>query len=418
MTDLLNPYAKRSKRTVEITTDFPGSVLPSSLFNNPKSATLRQKMKSHDVMVLRYETELRDNRLLRTGSPVSVSWATTNVGETAQWVGYVHTVRPRRIGNTYGQTEIVCVSPSMILKQAAQETWTNTPVMSAAYDIVTKSGLEATMSGHPLSDNIIQHGRTYWQVLRDIAEITGYSLTTDNTEIIMIPHKAFFDRYSARARVFSPGASMEIDPKNSDRTLYSFAPDWSDMSEDDYALHAQMTAWSVDPRTGMVQQASTKAPSSQVSLQREDPVVQRYSTRAAYGFGEAQRLAEDSLADKRWINQATLIGMGSPDIKPYRPVYVENMSDSVDGWWQVLEVDHEITNRAEYQVTARVGRDGSNPTYPKPSTLPTLPGTEIAYRAYNAQTKRGPSFVTSSPNSKGLTGFGDVGGYWVSRRTR
>ena len=144
MTDLLNPYASRGKRTVEITASFPGSALPSDEFNNPKSMTLTQRMKSHDVLVLRYQVEMPDaSRLLRTGSPVTVTWGTTNVNESRTWVGYVHTTTPRKTGNTSGTTEIVCVSPSMILKQAAQDTWINRPVMVVAADIIQGAGLDA-----------------------------------------------------------------------------------------------------------------------------------------------------------------------------------------------------------------------------------------------------------------------------------
>lgn len=217
MTDLLNPYAARGKRTVEITVDFPGSALPSEQFANPKSMTLAQGMKAHDVVTLRYQVEMPDaTRLLRTGSPVIVTWGTTNVNESRTWVGYVHTTTPRKTGNTSGTTEIVCVSPSMILKQAAQDTWINKPVMAVAADIIQRSGLDADLADHPLTDNVIQGGRTYWRVLRDLAKLTGYSLTTRETQVIMRPHKSFFDLYAARARVFSPGASIEMSAQNSE----------------------------------------------------------------------------------------------------------------------------------------------------------------------------------------------------------
>ncbi len=420
MTDLLNPYAQRGKRTVEIEASFPGSAVPADTFNNPKSMVLTQKIKGHDVLVLQYEEEMKGaTRLLKTGSPVTVSWGTTNVGETVTWVGYVHTTRPRRVGNVSGYTEIVCVSPSMILKQAGQETWVNRPVMQTAADILSKAGLDAKIEDHPLTDTIIQHGRTYWQVLRDIATLTGYSLTTKNTEVIMLPHKSFFDLYSPRARVFSPGASLDMNVEVSDRTLYSFVPDWSDMSEDTYALHAEITNWAVDPRTGNTQSATVSRPSQQIASGRENPVVQRFTHgKASYNVSEARRLAEDTLADRRWVNQAKMVGLGSPDIAPYQPVYLEDMSPDVDGWWQVLEVEHEIHGRTEYQVSMRVGRDGSSITYPKPSVLPVIPDAEVMRRSgLVSSDKRGSAFVTTSYTSKGLTGFGDVGGYWVARRT-
>jgi hypothetical protein len=419
MTDLLNPYASRGKRTVEITASFPGSALPSDEFNNPKSMTLTQRMKSHDVLVLRYQVEMPDaTRLLRTGSPVTVTWGTTNVNESRTWVGYVHTTTPRKTGNTSGTTEIVCVSPSMILKQAAQDTWINRPVMVVAADIIQGAGLDAKVDTHPLTDNVIQAGRTYWQVLREIAGLTGYALTTDNTEVVMLPHKAFFDLYAARARVFSPGASIEMAAPNSDRTLYSFIPDWSDMSEDEYALHASMTSWAIDPRSGTMQEYTTTVPSQQIATGRENPVVQRFNTtRSTYNLTDARQLSGDLLADRRWINQASLTGLGSPDIAPYIPVYVDGLSEASNGWWQVLEVEHAVDGRTEYSVSMRVGRDGSNLPYQKPSTLPLVPDAELSQRALSPTVKRVPDFVTTSYSAKGLTGFGDVGGRWVSRRT-
>ena len=66
----------------------------------------------------------------------------------------------------------------------------------------------------------------------------------------------------------------------------------------------------------------------------------------------------------------------------------------------------------------RVGRDGSTITYPKPSVLPVVPDAEVMRRSNLVSSDmRTSAFITTSYASKGLTGFGDVGGYWVARRT-
>ena len=418
MTDLLNPYASRAKRTVEVEARFPGSAIPTDVFNNPRTVTLLQKMKSHDILTLTYEVELQDaTRLLKTGSPIQLAWGTTNVGETQSWVGYVHTVTSRKTGNASGTTSITCVSPSMILKQGGQNTWVNRPVMEVASEIANLGGLDMLADPHPLTDNILQHGRTYWQVLRDIATLTGYSLTTDNTQIIMLPHKTFYDLYAARARVFTPGASLEITPKNNSRTLYSFVPDWSDLSEDEYASHVSMTNWAVDPRSGNIEKARSDYPTGQISSTREYPLVDRYSNRAAHNIAEAQRLSSDALANKRWVNQATMTALGSPDISPYKPVYVDEMNNDVNGWWQVLEVEHHIQGRTEYTVSMRVGRDGGPVAYPKPALIPALPESEVTIRAVSDVNQRKPKFITSTESSIGLTGFADINGRWMSSST-
>lgn len=416
MTDLLNPYASRSRRVVEISCDFPGSAVPE-IFANPQRMTLNQKVKAHDVLTLTYQEELKDpERILKTGSPVKVTWGTTGVGESYTWVGYVHTTRPRRVGTSYGVTEVICVSPSMILKQASQKSWTDGPVMSAAFDIISKAGLDTALTDHPLVSTLLANGRTYWQVLREIATLTGYSLTTDNTMIIMAPHRAFFDLYAPRARVFSPGESKDLPTNLTGRTLYDFTPDWSDMSEDEYANHAVIAGWAIDPVTAEVHPASAANPSDQISLAREAPVVNRYHHTVTYTPQEATRQAQDLLADRRWINQATLSGMGSPDIRPYRPIYVEGMGEANNGWWQVLEVEHRITNRTEYRAEMRVGRDGSQIPYRKPEPLPVVPEATLVARA--GSVRREPVFRTTDSGPVGISGFGAVGGYWSSQILR
>lgn len=416
MTDLLDPYASRSRRVVEISCAFPGSAVPD-IFANPQSMTLNQKVKAHDVLSLTYLEELKDpQRILKTGCPVRVTWGTTGVGESHTWVGYVHTTRPRRVGTTYGATEVICVSPSMILKQASQGTWPDGPVMSAAFDIISKAGLDAALTEHPLISTLLANGRTHWQVLREIATLTGYSLTFDNTTIIMAPHRTFFDLYAPRARVFSPGQDKDLPTNLTGRTLYDFTPDWSDMSEDEYANHAVLAGWAIDPVTGESHPVSTASPTNQIASNRESPVVNRFHHRVTYTPQEASRQAQDLLADRRWINQATMSGMGSPDIGPYRPVYVEGMGEANDGWWQVLEVAHRITNRTEYTAEMRVGRDGSQIPYQKPSPLPVVPEAELVARA--GSIRREPVFRTTDAGSIGISGFGDVGGYWSSQILR
>lgn len=414
----IDPYSPRTTRPVEVTVEFPGSAVPDD-FRTPRVVTLSQKALGHDVLVLRYEVVLPDpRRILRTGAPIIMEWGTTGTGDKHTWVGYVHSTSPRRTGNITGMTEITCVSPSMILKQASQDTWPNRKITDTAREIIAKAGLEPMVEDHPLSETILQHGQTYWQVLRRIAGLTGYALTTEGTKVILTPHKHFFDQHAPRAQVFSTGqVGMELANTKSDQTLYQFEPDFGDLSDDDYGLHAEVTTWAVNPSSGEITKSTATQPPGLIASQRDQAILERFQDHCvAYDQTEARSHSDARLSSRRWISRGRLTGLGSPYLAPYRPVYIDGHSDGADGWWQILEVTHEIENRTEYMARMLVGMDGGQPRYPSPEAQPFIPDYQIAQRINRAR-PRVPVFVPSKQAPSGLTGYGDIGGAWVARRT-
>lgn len=410
----VQPYAQRTKRVVQASVSFPGSAV-SDQFANPREIRLTQKPSSHELLTLTYEFLLADTRALRTGSPVVLTWSTSLSGETSTWIGYVYAVRPRKVSESSAQTEVICVSPSLVLKQAGQNVWPGMRLTDTAKDILRLAGLDANVKDHPLTETVLQAGRTYWEVLRDITQRLGFTLTVDGTQVNILPASEIFATYASRARVLATGSSgMELKSQDSDSTLYSITPELSDLSDDTYGLAAGVTSWSLNPISGTYSSSRSQQPADMIGVTRDDPLIERFSTRVAYDSSTSRAHANAEVSNRRWIRTATVYGTGSPYLKPFRPIYVEGAADSANGWWQILEVEHEIINRKEYTARMRVGMDGDNPPYPRPQPTPEIAPSTLVKKA----PPRRPIFVERLPAPTGLSGAGDVGGFWVSQRMR
>lgn len=406
----MTPDYPTNTRPVSIRTEFPGSAL-DEVFTAPVFAVLHQSLKSHDVLKLRFASDLKEpSKVLRSGAPVTMTWG-INSYETRTWVGYVHTTSPRRESDSTYSTEVTCVSPSMILTTGSQDVW-NSQVDQVLTDIISRSLLSPLVQRHPLQKNVLAAGRTYWQVLRDLATEIGFSLICEGVQVIMVPHRWWFDQYHALAKIFHPGSSVQTPARTSDRTLYSFTPQVSDRLSNEFATSAAMQSWWVDPFTASFGSETTTEPTDQIGVRSRSAQTFGFTERVSRSPAESARRAADKLADKRWVQQGELVGLGSPLVSPYRPIYVTDYHTAADGWWQVLEVTHTINKLKTYEVTATVGRDGDIVSYPAPTLrdIPTIPPEVMA----NPKPAITPSFNASYANVSGQMGFGDIGGRWTA----
>ena len=165
-------------------------------------AELHQDPEEHDRLVLHFKgTPLNKKQSLVSGDPVI--FKVTSEKLTHTWYGYIHSI-PQT--NTWqgGNTDIVCVGASYVLKDTDQKIYTNTTADQVISKIAAANNLEAITQRHPrVKDSIVQAGQSYWQVLKRLAKTTGFALFATNTTIFFMSKDKIFQNKKATAPYFN-----------------------------------------------------------------------------------------------------------------------------------------------------------------------------------------------------------------------
>jgi hypothetical protein len=102
-----------------------------------------------------------------------------------------------------GNTDIVCVGASWILKNTDQKIFTNTTADQVVTKIAKANSMEAITQRHPrVKDSIVQAGQSYWQTLKRLAKTTGFAMFCVNTTVFFMSKEKIFQNKKASAAYF------------------------------------------------------------------------------------------------------------------------------------------------------------------------------------------------------------------------
>lgn len=195
------------------------------------SATLTQKMENHDLLVLTFAGKVNDvSIILASGDPVIFNWSSG--AESAVFVGYIHSIRPITSGDN--KTEVFCVSPSYLLKNAVQKIYKNVTADVVVKKICNKYGLKPVTQRHAkVWGSIVQTAETEWQLLRRLARTTGFALVTEATNIYFMS-KDKLKTSSKKSAPYFRAENQEIANRGISNlgTLMKFNPFISDEAPD------------------------------------------------------------------------------------------------------------------------------------------------------------------------------------------
>jgi len=164
-------------------------------------AELHQDIEEHDRLVLHF----KGKPMLKRGAIVSndpVVFSFTSGKINSIWHGYVHHITQ---GNTHqgGNTDIVCVGASSILKDTAQKVYTNTTYDKVVTSVGTSKGFEVIAQRHgQLKEVIVQTGESYWQLLKRMARVSGFALLVENMTIFFVSKDKIFQSKKKGASYF------------------------------------------------------------------------------------------------------------------------------------------------------------------------------------------------------------------------
>jgi hypothetical protein len=167
---------------------------------------LVQSEANHDMLTITYKGSLQRHfpkgakRLPTKNDPVKFTWSDGK--RTRIFVGYIHSIENNTTaGNTY--TRILCISVSSKLKSTGKAVYKNLTADKIVSQIGKKFKFKLDIS--PSSKkykNLSQSGKSYWQVLRQLANDTGFALRVENSTIIFQDQNKILEKKKAFAPTF------------------------------------------------------------------------------------------------------------------------------------------------------------------------------------------------------------------------
>jgi hypothetical protein len=149
------------------------------------AAELYQDINQHDRLVLHFKgSPSLESQAVVSGDPVEFTFKSAEI--ESKFTGYVHTIE-QPSGGLSGNTDIICVSATYLLKNADQNIYKNKTADQVVSQIAKQFGMEAITQRHPkVRASIVQAGQSYWSLLRRLANQTGFALKAENTTIFFV----------------------------------------------------------------------------------------------------------------------------------------------------------------------------------------------------------------------------------------
>jgi hypothetical protein len=186
---------------------------------------LVQSAANHDMLIIVYKGALQ--RHIPVGArrpplkddPVKFTW--TDGKRTRTFVGNIHTIENNTTtANNF--TRITCIGVSSKLKGTSKTVYKNLTADKIVKRIGKKFKFKvlATPSGKKYK-NLSQGGKTYWQILRQLANDTGFALRAENSTILFQDQDKIIEKKKASAPTF---VHYDLAPMGiaSKQTLVSF----------------------------------------------------------------------------------------------------------------------------------------------------------------------------------------------------
>lgn len=360
--------------------------LPKSIFDPTevtlKEFVLRQDALRHDMVKLRWASRRMDRfNTLASGTPIRIRYKARHDDQATDFFGYVTHIKPIQGGSKYLDFEIYAVSVSRVFRQTGQDVWTKKTAPEIVTQIAREFGLKSVVKTHGLRwPQVAQRGRSYWEVMTDLANKIGYGLTVRGATVMFLPITTFVDSSFESAPFLTafdggPGPNgfalrvEDISVMAGSTTEYGSFP--NDQSE----------VISIEPVKGTVS-TTRKAPGS--ATKRNKKVTSPYTTysgEVAHSKADTALLAEGRAQRGLMSIDAEAYCAGSESLRPYTPVYLSAKDQTLSGWWIVKSATHKIVmGSGEYTCDLVISTDSlaKSAIPPRSGTRARNLGREIA----------------------------------------
>lgn len=336
---------------------FPNVQLPRGRVDYV-SLTVRQKIREHDVAVIRVRTRnVNWFKYFPSGTPVRVTYWSGNQPKTKErFIGYVTHVRLVTTVNENNkkiyERDIVCVAASRVLRETNQAMYRNKTPSDIVKEVADRFRFRLLTQPDGLRrDTVSQNGQTYWQFLHRLADKVGYVLKSEGMNLVFTPLSTYAATHLSTAPVLS-------DFENATRTVLSI-DSWSgDTSVDSGRLSDEAVFASVNPVTNQVTFETAK-PASGGKASRSSFKRFMSSGTVSHTPYDARLLAQGAAENGLLAIEATMTTVGDVALSPYRPVMLNLRDPNLTGIWIVKEVTHRIYAKTtpEYECDVVLGTD-------------------------------------------------------------
>jgi phage protein D len=359
-----------------VSVSFPLSQNPPQRIS---SFTLRQERYAHETIKVRFRDWGIRYTSVKPGDPVKCVLRGKN--NSREWVGYVHEIRPN-ITPGANFTEVTFIGASYRLKQAKQRVFEKMTASNIVRQIANEYGFTARVEDHPrVYDQVVQAGHTELQLMSRLAKQCGYSLRVENTSIYF--HSLTSDFTNNRDAALRFKMSDSNSPTGS--TLYSFNLILGESTAYKDSYKSAVQVGGVDP----VGHNYSLVTNERLNTLNESSATEFFDSFAtnvvAPGFQVAAYEAKAADERNRFPYRARIQIIGTPEIKPDQPIYLEGIGSNYSGYWIVLYTEHSVVEQSpnilKYTTILDVGADsigqaevwkGENITSPSDVRVRTL----------------------------------------------
>ena len=218
-------------------------------------AELHQDMESHDRLVLHFKgTPYLKRDSIVGGDPVIFTIIGGDKSKTT-WYGYVnHTSQNNTIQG--GNTDIVCIGATWVFKDTDQIIYKNLTSDQIVARICEKHGFTAVTQRDPrVRDTVVQAGQSDWQVLRRLANQSGFALRAENTTVFYMSKDKIYQSLKNSAPYYvyisNEVGGVVVPAIRALGTITYFAPHISDQSPES-GVRVDRVVTGVNKNTGTI----------------------------------------------------------------------------------------------------------------------------------------------------------------------
>jgi hypothetical protein len=332
--------------------------------------TYHQHNYHHDYATIQFRDWGVDPTLTRPGTLIQLNLS------GKEFSGYVHDVKNFQDNSTH-ITEIGFIGASYVMRQASQATYHNVTADQVVAQIAKKYNFAYKTTPHPrVYTQLSQAGMTDWEFMVKLAKQSGYFLRAENTALYFQPLLNDFKEliYEAEHYTKVDAGFKPVKP------LYSFRPIVGETLSTQGADKAAISIAGINPRTGQYFKY-TKQNRSETTRQISHPeLFDKHATHVvANDYNTA--VSEAYSADEKSVfpYSAEVEVLGSVNLRPGMPVYLDGVGTEYSGYWTILSIQHHVAeeslNIQRYTSIMTVGSDSlgvvNSLDYPnKPSIRP------------------------------------------------
>lgn len=328
----------------------------------PHKVELIQAMGKHDILKVHYPDTISymlDG--LTTGALVDFKWNNDKVSGTFKGYKYDSTysssVERRR------RTVLTFLGSSFVLKESGYHIWVNKTATEIIEEIAKKFKLKPIITPHPVRfSQQSMAGHSYWEKVNELADIIGYGVQMQGTELHCHPVDVMIDKFLTTIpslAILDYGAS--IGTVYESRTLEYFEPKLGDYVEGKRHRRTEKIIKNVDPYTAKIYGATASPNATGKKLQKKtrDPLFSQIETRTvSASMMMATEMAKAKAEKSRLSIPAIGGGQGDPRIAPWRTVQISGTENAANGLWVIESAHHTMFANYKYVVEFTCLTDG------------------------------------------------------------